>query len=444
MKTLRIFFAFLVICLLAACTKDLPTDNLSQVPINGIDESKSKPAQVKIAIISDIHYMDPSLLINGAENGLAFQTYLAYDPKLIQFSDPIFRTTLSKIVREKPDIVLIPGDLTKDGEPVSHEAVATILHQLAADGIKVYVVPGNHDINNPEAKQYDGNIAYEIPSITAGDFSTIYGAFGFDNAISRDANSLSYICEPYTGLWILGIDDCEYYNNTPTTALVQGIIKPETKAWILEKLSYAKANNIIVLGMMHHGIVEHFTGQQQVDYGYVTDNWLEDAPALLNAGLKVMFTGHYHANDITMMGPDGTNVLYDIETGSLVTPPSLYRMVTLSNKGMDISTNKITSISPTVPAGFSFTHYSDQFLKTHMDAYFEYIFTNLYGLDAVTAAYLAPYFRDGWMAHYSGDEKMPSGITDVIGGLPSPLDGALYSIWTDLPPADNKLHIDLK
>ena len=215
-------------------------------------------------------------------------------------------------------------------------------------------------------------------------------------------------------------------------------------AWMLEKLAFAKANNITVLGLMHHGIVEHFTGQQQVDYGYVTDNWMEDAPTLMNAGLKIMFTGHYHANDITMMGPEGTNVLYDIETGSLVTPPSPYRMVTLSNKGLDISTNKITSVSPTVPLGFSFTHYSDQFLKSHMDDYFEYIFTNVYGLDDATAAYLAPYFRDGWSAHYAGDEKMPAGVMDVIGGLPSPLDGALYSIWTDLPPADNKLHIDMK
>ena len=99
MKTLRFLFPILAICFLAACTKDLPTDNLSQMPADGINKSKSKPAQVKIAIISDIHYMDPSLLMNGAENGLAFQTYLAYDPKLIQFSDPIFRTTLSKIVR---------------------------------------------------------------------------------------------------------------------------------------------------------------------------------------------------------------------------------------------------------------------------------------------------------------------------------------------------------
>ena len=444
MKTLRFLFPILAICFLAACTKDLPTDNLSQVPADGINKSKSKPVEVKIAIISDIHYMDPSLLMNGAENGLAFQTYLAYDPKLIQFSDPIFRTTLSKIVREKPDIVLIPGDLTKDGEPVSHEAIATILHQLVADGIKVYVVPGNHDINNPEAKQYDGNIAYQIPSITPEDFSTIYGDFGYANSISRDASSLSYVCQPFTGLWILGIDDCEYYANTPTTALVQGIIKPETMAWILEKLDYAKANNITVLGLMHHGIVEHYTGQQQVDYGYVTDNWLEDAPQLMNAGLQVMFTGHYHANDITMISSEEGNMLFDIETGSLVTPPSPYRMVTLSNKGLDISTNKITSVSPTVPLGFSFTHYSDQFLKSHMYDYFEYIFTNVYGLDDATAAYLAPYFREGWSAHYTGDEKMPAGVMDVIGGLPSPLDGALYSIWTDLPPEDNKLHVDLK
>ena len=141
MKTLKFLFDLTVICFVAACTKDLPIAELSQAPVNGNDETKCKPAELKIEVISDIHYMDHSLLLNGAENGLAFQTYLTYDPKLIQFGDPIFRTAISKIKREKPDIVLIPGDLTKYGELVSHEAVARLLQQFIEDGIKVYVVP---------------------------------------------------------------------------------------------------------------------------------------------------------------------------------------------------------------------------------------------------------------------------------------------------------------
>jgi len=271
MRTIRLLFTLFAIWLTTSCTKDQLLDDQSQATRNGSMDSKSKPTQVKIGVLSDIHYMAPELLLNGAENGEAFQAYLAYDPKLLQFSDPIFRTALSKIQREKPDILLIPGDLTKDGEAVSHEAVAGILQQVIDNGTKVYVIPGNHDINNPEARQYNGNESSATPTITAAEFSTLYKNCGYDEAIYKDAYSLSYISQPFTGLWILAIDDCKYYDNTDI-AIVSGVIRDETMSWILQKLDEARANNITVLGMMHHGIVEHFMGQNAVDPGYVTDN----------------------------------------------------------------------------------------------------------------------------------------------------------------------------
>jgi predicted MPP superfamily phosphohydrolase len=442
MKTIKFLLLLLLICFAAACTKDFPPNDSSQFPDDGYNAMRCNPLQLKIAVISDIHYMAPSLLKNGAANGEAFQTYLNFDPKLIEYSDPIFRKVISLIKKENPDIVLIPGDLTKDGEKVSHEAVASLLRLLENNGTKVFVIPGNHDVNNPEAVAYNGDNANPVPTIQARDFARIYGDFGYKNALCRDPNSLTYISQPYRGLWILGIDDCEYYNNT-TTETVAGIIKPETMTWILAKLSEAKQKNIMVLGMMHHGIMEHYAGQNQVDPGYVTENWETNSASLMNAGLKIMFTGHYHANDITMSSTNG-NVLYDIETGSLVTPLSPYRIINLTGKGMDIHTKWITSINCTMPGGVSFTDYSHAFLSAHLDGYFYYVFTNVYRLDDATATFLAPYFRDGWMAHYAGDELMPAGLMNVISTLPSPLDGALYSIWTDLPPADNQLYIDLK
>ena len=441
MKNLRFVFIMLVIFITVSCRKDFLDDETPLVSDNTTSELKCKPQQLKIAILSDIHYLAPSLLKNGAANGTAFQTYLNFDPKLLEFSDPIFRKVIAQLKRERPDIVLIPGDLTKDGEKMSHEAVARILQQLTYCGIKVFVIPGNHDINNPEAKVYNGDNESPTPTIQACDFLRIYADFGYKNSISRDPNSLSYISQPYRGLWILAIDDCEYYDNN-NIAIVAGKIKSETMTWILGKLQEAKQKNITVLGMMHHGIMEHYVGEETVDPGYVTTDYETNGPLLMNAGLKIMFTGHYHANDITMLSSDG-NVLYDIETGSLVTPPSPYRIITFTGSNMDITTKKITSINCTMPGGLSFTDYSNAFITAHMDGYFEYIFTNLYGMDAATASYFAPYFRDGWMAHYAGDESMPSGTMGIIGELPPPLNGALYSIWSDLPPADNQLHINL-
>ncbi len=443
MKTIKLVCTLVLFACMTSCTKDFLQEESSKATDNQTSELKSKPQQLKIAVISDIHFMHPTLLQNGADYGLAFQTYLASDPKLIAFSGPIFATVLSDLLLEKPDIVLIPGDLTKDGEMVSHQAMAGLLGQLAAAGIKVYVIPGNHDINNPEAVAYDGNTASPVPSISADDFSTIYSSFGYGNALYRDPNSLSYICQPFGKLWILGIDDCKYYDNT-TFATVSGVIKPGTMDWIQSKMQEARENNITVLAMMHHGMVEHYTGQNQLDPGYVTDNWEENAALLMNAGLRVIFTGHYHANDITLHSLPPL-ALYDIETGSLVTPPSPYRIITLFNNTIDINTRRVTSIEFPIPGGF--VTYSQLFLTAHMDAIFNYILSNPpYYLPPELAAYAAPLFRNAMMAHYAGDEKISQSerAKDRILAAQVPVLGnALSGLWSDLRPQDNSLHVNI-
>jgi hypothetical protein len=96
----------------------------------------------------------------------------------------------------------------------------------------VYVVPGNLDVNNPEAAIYDGDKAFPTPSISASEFSNIYSSYGYNNAIARDPNSLSYVNQLYSELWLLGLDDCKYEDNKDI-AIVACRIKPETMKWIL-------------------------------------------------------------------------------------------------------------------------------------------------------------------------------------------------------------------
>ena len=319
----------LIIQMITSCTKEHPVDK-GPFPLH--DNS------FKIAVVSDIHYMDPSLLKNNASAGAAFQAYLDADPKLIEFSDPIFRTVITQLKSENPDILLIPGDLTKDGEKVSHKTMAILLKQLTDAHIKVFVVPGNHDVNNPEAAAYDGDKASPAPSISASEFSNIYSSFGYGNAIARDPNSLSYVNQLVPGLWLLGLDDCEYEDNKDI-AIVAGRIKPETMKWALGWMKEAKRRHITVFGMMHHNMVEHYTGQTQLDPGYVTDNWESVSDEFMNAGMSVIFTGHYHANDITKR-ITGSNELFDIETGSLVTAPIPYRIITLKGNEL-ISTRNM-------------------------------------------------------------------------------------------------------
>ncbi len=81
----------------------------------------------KICVASDLHYFDPALLIN---DGPAFHQYIMDDRKLIKESSAIVKSLFKSIIEEKPDILLIPGDLTKDGELVSHQNLAQLTYTI--------------------------------------------------------------------------------------------------------------------------------------------------------------------------------------------------------------------------------------------------------------------------------------------------------------------------
>src|SRR5690606_5952341 len=117
-------------------------------------------------------------------------------------------------------------------------------------------IPGNHDVNIPNARSYLGAQASPVESVSADEFARMYGSFGYDEALRRDISSLSYLAEINEKTWMLCIDSNRHDENT-TTSINAGRIRPETMKWALHILQEAKEKGIVVLGMMHHGLVEH-------------------------------------------------------------------------------------------------------------------------------------------------------------------------------------------
>lgn len=438
MKSLRIFVSMLFLAFIYSCQND---DLISEN--NSTDESIetkciSVHQGIKIAILSDTHVMDPSLLV---KDGTAFQAYLDKDPKLLKFSSRILQVTVNKIISQRPDLVLISGDLTKDGERISHENVARILRQLTLHGIKVVVTIGNHDVNNPEAVRYFSDKQFQVPTVQANRIPFIYANFGFKNAISKDPNSLSYVNEPIKGLWIIAIDANKYYENN-TLSVGSGVIKPETMSWIKEQLVKAQSKGKIVIGMMHHGLVEHYTGQQQIDYGYVLDNWENTANELIDAGLKIILTGHYHATDITKREHNG-KFIFDVETGSTAAYPCTYRMLTIRDNEYCFRPQNTTFLM-----GHWFDNYAKSFLSNHLDGYFRYILENKFAVPPAYASVFAPYYSPAAMAHFAGDEVMPDISVQIAALNAADLSGtlsmALGTLWTDINTPDNSVTIDIE
>ena len=134
---------------LTSCDKD---SDVFDNPSGDVNPPSKDPNFKSIIVLSDIHVMAPQLL---EERGSAFDNYLSQDPKLLEYSNEVLEYLVGETLQRNPDLVIIPGDLTKDGELVSHQLVVSILSSLRSAGIPVIVVPGNHDIDNPEGYYYD-------------------------------------------------------------------------------------------------------------------------------------------------------------------------------------------------------------------------------------------------------------------------------------------------
>ena len=276
--------------------------------------------------------MGPELLVN---EGSAWDNYVNSSHKLEDYSVGLFQNMIDSILLQMPDIVMLPGDISKDGEKLSHEYIIQELSRLTNAGIKVFVVPGNHDIGNIENAQYfDGSKRYKAENITAEQFAEMYASFGYEGSV-RDENSLSYAAEPVDGLVIIGIDSHSRK------------IGKKTLDWICEQASNAREQDKQIIAMMHHPIMEHFNGQTEMKSDAIIKDDENVRSRFMEAGIHTVFTGHFHTTDVAMAyNENHTDSIFDITTGSMISYPMHHRWVTLSENlsRMEINTFVTDSI----------------------------------------------------------------------------------------------------
>ena len=290
----------------------------------------------KMVVLSDPHVMAPELLVS---EGTAWTTYLNGQRKLVDYSQRLFDDMIVRIKRDlRPGLVLISGDLTKDGEQVSHEYVTSKLDELRAIGIKTLVIPGNHDRgSNSDAVYYDGESTTAATVATNEWFATQYANYGYGVSSEREGTTLTYACEPIAGLVVIGIDSG-----------TDGNVSETTLNWVVEKATAARASGKKVIAMMHHPLMPHFAGVDNFVSTAVVGNYETVRNTLADAGIRVVFTGHFHTSDIAKdWNADMTREIYDVNTGSLISYPCDYREVTMSADFTDmaITTGHSTAIA---------------------------------------------------------------------------------------------------
>lgn len=330
---------------------------------------KPQDMNLRIAVMSDLHYLSPDMIADTEDFEHAFNS----DRKLLKESSSVLREMLERVRADKPDILLVSGDLTKDGEQECHAALAKQLQQLQQDvpGLKIYVINGNHDIRNYNAKNFNTADGKAVPATRTEpeDFKRIYDFVYSDPTVlatftpaeGNKAGGLSYVARPVEGLTVIAMDTCRYSSDNTSNGddehETSGAISADLEKWVIEQTAAAKARGDLVIGLEHHGLVPHFDVQPTILPMYLVNGYERIAQEYADAGMSVVFTGHMHAVDIAAMTTKAGNTFYDIETGSALTYPCPVRFVDLRRTTVGGETNTYMSVSTKTHIGP--IHYTD-------------------------------------------------------------------------------------
>ncbi|WP_297281685.1 metallophosphoesterase [uncultured Anaerococcus sp.] len=335
--------------------------------------------QFDISIISDPHVLSYDLISNTTD----FQKEIKIDRKLLVESEALLGEALSMVSDAGSKFLFLPGDLVKDGEYKSHEIVKKYIidWKNAKEGRDIFMIPGNHDINNH--KSYDFKKDDFTKNINPKEFYDLY-SFIYENPyvlemykdstiflnyldrVNKEFNReekfqyyahgyFSYVSripskENDSGLTIIALDTSIYsadteQNHKDDRENIPGSVTLEQMRWTVEKIEEAKARKDLIFVMAHHALVPNFRNQELVFSPFIIKEWrnkfIDDDPRINNKtpievladnGVKFVFTGHLHENGTAKYISEMGNVIYDVQTGSTVTYPLPIRHVKLINK----------------------------------------------------------------------------------------------------------------
>lgn len=212
-----------------------------------------------IAAASDLHIQEAT-----PESG-------AVNP-LVPMNQEIVDALLWDVLEQKADVLLLCGDITNQGRLSQHEILIEKLKAARKKGLKIYVLPGNHDIGETDPTH----------------FAALYADFGYSEAISKDKHSLSYSVR-VEDMMILMLDTNGYDRDAAGAYL-----KPETLRWMEEQLMQAQKKGWAVLAAGHYPMIT----QQSTEF-----TGKDEAEKLFEKyGVPLCLCGHLHGMGVASQG----------------------------------------------------------------------------------------------------------------------------------------------
>ena len=277
---------------------------------------------IKFYLVTDTHYFENKL---GA-GGEAFEKNMLTEQYFVKESHAIVSSVFDKIIEDKEtELIIIPGDLVKNGEKESHKSFINELYRLKENGKKVYVITAGHDYNDSAyiLKDY-GRVP--VQGTDYDELCQMYRDFGYKDAIAIDEATHSYVAEVVNGVRMLAV--CCDSKGQP-----KGTMDDRLMTWAKEQLDKAKADGCSVFAICHYPIIPPVPVFDLVGDAKIKD-WRKVASFLADNGVELILTGHMHIQSINEFYSEKGNRLIDICTACLVGSPAKYRKITIDENSV--------------------------------------------------------------------------------------------------------------
>lgn len=278
--------------------------------------------------ITDLHYYANEEI---GSYGKYFDLRCDMDQKCVAESGAIIDAAFEELAADKDnDIIIISGDLTYDGEKISHDLLLKKLEKLKNAGKRVFLTFATHDFDN-NARGYSEIGEFKLEEYTRAQLREHCKDFGWNEAIAEHVPSYSYAVKMNDEWRLLMLNDdgdgmafCGYDDT-----LIE---------WIKKQAKEAKEAGERVIAVTHHpmlppGVIYPLFSHRDMLGGYEVN-----APLFADLGIQFCFTGHTHMQSVSFIDTERKNRLYHINTGSIAAYPAPFRKMTITDEGIDVKT----------------------------------------------------------------------------------------------------------
>ncbi len=287
-----------------------------------------------VATLSDIHYYANALKGNRTED---YQATVSGSTTTFDLTAACLDTALVTMKKElknvKNPILIIPGDLTYQGEYQSNVELAGKLEKWEKEtGIDILVINGNHDINNAKSYTYENDVKEKHPTTTPEEFREIYKNLGYDLAYNTytppkgaKQGGLSYSVR-YEGYRFILLDTNVYSADCTKDGTdeheTRQVLCDDLLEWALKECADAKKCGEEIIGVSHASLVDHIGSyQSKLLKAFIVENAEDRATQLAEAGMHFTYCGHQHLADVATFVTDSGETLYECETPPAGTYP---------------------------------------------------------------------------------------------------------------------------